>query len=268
MNKSKMTCQSVDALYQQGEKIAMLTCYDATFAHIFSAAGVDILLVGDSLGMVTQGHQSTLPVTLEQMCYHIQNVARAKPHSLILADLPFASYQASPAQAFQNAALLMAAGAEMVKLEGGAFMAETIAFLTQRGIPVCAHIGLLPQSVHTLGGYRVQGKNIEQAISMQQDALAVTAAGAKLLLMEAIPATLAAQITQQSTIPTIGIGAGAACNGQVLVSYDMLGIVAPNGRTARFVKNFLSGTDSILSASQSFVQAVKEGSFPAAEHCF
>lgn len=249
-----------------GEKIAMLTCYDASFAYQCDLAGVDSVLIGDSLGMVLQGHESTLPVTLADMAYHTAAVARASARPQIVTDMPFGSYQESPAQAFRNAVTLMAAGAQMVKLEGGVAMAETIRFLTARGVPVCGHVGLTPQSVHQLGGYRVQGKDEAAAAQVIADALAVQEAGASLIVLEAIPAALADQVTRQLVIPTIGIGASVACSGQVLVLQDMLDI-SP-GKKARFVKNFMAGQPSIGAAIAAYVAAVKDGSFPAPEHCY
>lgn len=248
-----------------GEKISVLTCYDASFAKLCDTSAVEVLLIGDSLGMVLQGHDSTLPVTVDDIAYHTAAVARGAQRALIAADLPWASYQESPVQAYRNAARLMAAGAQMVKLEGGAEMAETTAFLSQRGIPVWAHIGLTPQYVHTLGGYRVQGRG-EAAARILADAKAHAAAGAAMLLLEAIPADLAAEITGETGLPTIGIGAGKDCSGQVLVLHDMLD-VAP-GKKARFVKNFMAGQPSIAAAIVAYVAAVKDGSFPAPEHCY
>ncbi len=249
-----------------GEKIAMLTCYDASFAHQCDLHGVDSVLIGDSLGMVLQGHDSTLPVTLADMAYHTAAVVRGSARPLVVTDMPFGSYQESPAQAFRNAVTLMAAGAQMVKLEGGVAMAETIRFLTARGVPVCGHIGLTPQSVHQLGGYRVQGKDEAAAAQVIADALAVQEAGATLIVLEAIPAALADEVTRQLAIPTIGIGASVACSGQVLVLQDMLDI-SP-GKKARFVKNFMAGQPSIGAAIAAYVQGVKDGSFPAPEHCY
>ena len=249
-----------------GDKIAMLTCYDASFARACDDAGVDSLLIGDSLGMVVQGHDSTLPVSVADIVYHTRAVARGCQRPLIVADLPFGSYQESPQQAYRNAVLLMAAGAQMVKLEGGVDMAETTRFLSTRGIPVCAHIGLTPQSVHQLGGYRVQGKDDAGAARLIADALAHQDAGATQVLMEAVPAALAAQVSEKLSIPTIGIGAGAGCSGQVLVLQDMLD-VAP-GKKARFVKNFMAGQTSIAAALAAYVAAVKDGSFPGPEHCY
>ena len=249
-----------------GEKIAMLTCYDASFAKACEAAGIDIILIGDSLGMVIQGHDSTLPVTVEHIAYHTASVARGCQRPLILADMPFGSYQESPQVAFRNAVPLMAAGAQMVKIEGGAGMADTTRYLVARGIPVCAHVGLTPQSVHQLGGYRVQGKDASGAAQLVADSLAHQEAGAAMVLMEAVPAPLAAEITAKLSVPTIGIGAGKDCSGQVLVLHDMLD-VAP-GRKPRFVRNFMAGQDSIVGALSAYTAAVKDGSFPTAEHCY
>jgi 3-methyl-2-oxobutanoate hydroxymethyltransferase len=249
-------------LRESGEKLAMLTCYDASFAALCDQAGVDMLLVGDSLGMVVQGHDSTLPVTMDDMEYHVRMVARGSQRALLIADLPFAAYQISPEQAFANAARLMAAGAQVVKLEGGRVMAETVRFLVERGIPVCGHVGLIPQSVHQLGGYRVQ----RDADRLLQDALAIEQAGAAMLVLEAIPAATGKQVTEALSIATIGIGAGADCSGQVLVLHDMLDIYP--GRKARFVRNFMAGAPGIAEAIRRYVEAVKSGAFPAPEHTF
>jgi 3-methyl-2-oxobutanoate hydroxymethyltransferase len=244
----------------------MVTCYDASFAALSDAAGVDILLVGDSLGMVIQGHDSTLPVTVDETEYHLRAVARGSSKALIIADLPFGSYQESPGQAFRNAARLMAAGAHMVKIEGGATMVETTRFLVERGIPVCTHIGLTPQSVHTLGGYRVQGRDEDAAGRLVDDAKALENAGAAIVLMEALPASVAKRVTESLTVPTIGIGAGPDVSGQVLVIYDLLDIYP--GRKARFVKNFMEGAPSVLAGIEAYVKAVKARTFPGPEHCF
>jgi 3-methyl-2-oxobutanoate hydroxymethyltransferase len=249
-----------------GEKLAMLTCYDASFATLCEAAGVDILLVGDSLGMVIQGYDSTLPVTLEQTEYHVRTVVRGSSTAPVIADMPFGSFQESKEQAFRASALMMAAGAQMVKLEGGATMVETTRFLVQRGIPVCAHIGLTPQSVHTLGGYRVQGRIESVADQLVADANALESAGAALVLMESVPAAVAKRVTDSLTVPTIGIGAGVDVSGQVLVIYDMLEIYP--GRKARFVKNFMEGAPSVKAAIEAYVKAVKAKSFPGPEHSF
>ena len=261
-----ITVNTLQKMKAQGEKIAMLTCYEASFATLMNGAGVDVLLVGDSLGMVVQGHSSTLPVSLQEMCYHTAAVARGNSEALIVADLPFGAYQQSKEQAFAASAELMAAGAHMVKLEGGVWMAETTEFLQMRGIPVCAHIGLTPQSVNAFGGYRVQGKGDAAAQALLNDAKAHDAAGAALILMECVPAALAKQVTESVNSPTIGIGAGVDCDGQVLVMHDMLGIFP--GKTARFVKNFMDGQTSIQGAVKAYVDAVKGKTFPALEHTF
>ena len=261
-----ITVNTLQKMKAQGEKIAMLTCYEASFATLMNSAGVDVLLVGDSLGMVVQGHDSTLPVSLQEMCYHTSAVARGNSGAMILADLPFGAYQASKEQAFAASAQLMAAGAHMVKLEGGVWMAETTEFLQMRGIPVCAHIGLTPQSVNAFGGYRVQGKGDVAAQALLNDAKAHDNAGAAMILMECVPAQLGKQVTESVACPTIGIGAGVDCDGQVLVMHDMLGIFP--GKTARFVKNFMAGQSSIQEAVKAYVEAVKGKTFPAAEHTF
>jgi 3-methyl-2-oxobutanoate hydroxymethyltransferase len=260
-----VTLSTLKAMRERGEKIAVLTAYDASFARLMDEAGVDIVLVGDSLGMAVQGHASTLPVKLSEVCYHTRCVARGVKRAFIVSDLPFATYQQSPQQAYASAARLMAAGAHMVKLEGGAVMAETIAFLTSRGIPVCAHLGLLPQSVNQLGGYKVQGRDEAAARLLLEDAKAIEAAGAGLVVLEAIPAALAAELTRTISISTIGIGAGVDCSGQVLVMYDMLGLYP---HAPKFSKNFMEGAGSVPAAFAAYVQAVKSGAFPGAEHSF
>ncbi len=252
--------------YQSGEKIAVLTCYDATFATLLENAGIDILLVGDSLGNVIQGKPDTLSVSLDDMIYHTACVVRGTRKAFIIADMPFGTFQVSPQETFVHAAKLLAAGAQMVKIEGGRHMAETIDFLTNRGIPVCAHIGLTPQSLHQLGGYKLQGKKMEDAQRLREDALLLQQTGAAMLVMELIPATLAGEVTQQLSIPTIGIGAGSACSGQVLVLHDMLGIYP--GKPPRFVKNFMQDSNTIHAAIEDYVKAVKSGTFPASEHSF
>ena len=262
---SPVTLSTLQAMLTRDEKIAALTCYDASFARILDTAGVDVLLVGDSLGMVIQGHASTLPVTLANMVYHTRCVAAGTARAFILADLPFASYQSSPEQAFSSAAKLLAAGAHMVKLEGGAVMADTVAFLTRRGVPVCAHLGLLPQSVNQLGGYKVQGRDDATAAQILTDATTLETAGAGLLLLEAVPAALARQVTDAASIPTIGIGAGVDCSGQVLVLYDALGLYP---RPPKFSKNFLPDAGSIEGAARAYVEAVKRQTFPGQEHTF
>jgi 3-methyl-2-oxobutanoate hydroxymethyltransferase len=260
-----ITIPALQALRNAGEKITMLTCYDASFAALMDRCGVEILLIGDSLGMVCQGHTSTLPVSVDDIVYHTASVARGNHTACIAADMPFGSY-ATPEAAFNNAVKLIQAGAQMVKLEGGAWLVDTVRFLTQRAIPVCAHLGLTPQSVHQLGGYKVQGKTVEGAEELKADALALQAAGASLLVLEAIPSVLGTEVTNSLAIPTIGIGAGPDCSGQVLVMHDLLG--AFPGRKARFVKNFLEGRTSIDAAVSAYIAAVKDKSFPAAEHCF
>jgi 3-methyl-2-oxobutanoate hydroxymethyltransferase len=247
------------------DKITMLTCYDASFAALMDRCGVDVLLIGDSLGMVCAGYDSTLPVTVADVAYHTASVVRGRKQALVVADMPFGSYPTREA-AYDNAVVLMRAGAQMVKIEGGAWLADTVHFLVERGIPVCAHIGLTPQFVHQLGGYKVQGKTTESAEQLKRDALALQQAGAALVVLEAVPAALGKEVTDLLHIPTIGIGAGPDCSGQVLVMHDLLGVFP--GRKARFVKNFMDGQTSIDAAIQAYVAAVKDGSFPAPEHCF
>ena len=262
----RLTLTDIQKLRTAGETLVMLTAYDASFSAQADAAGVELLLVGDSLGMVVQGHDSTLPVTLDHMIYHTGIVARGAKRALVIADMPFGTYQESPAQALRNAVPLLAAGATMVKLEGGAAMAETVRFLVERGVPVCGHVGLTPQSVHQLGGYRVQGRGDAAGEKLLADAKAIQDAGAALLVLEAIPAALAKRTTEALTIATIGIGAGVDCSGQVLVVYDMLEIYP--GRKARFVKNFLAEAGSVQGAIAAYVKAVKAKAFPGPEHSF
>jgi 3-methyl-2-oxobutanoate hydroxymethyltransferase len=260
-----VTISKLQEMRQAGEKIAVLTAYDASFAALMDQAGVDVILIGDSLGNIVQGETSTLPVTIEHMVYHTSCVAKGQQSAFLIADMPFGSYS-TPEQAMQNAAQLMRAGAHMVKLEGGAWLAETVKFLVERSVPVCGHLGLLPQSVHTLGGFKVQGKSTESAQTLINDAKALQEAGAQLLVLEAIPSELGKKVTDAIQIPTIGIGAGVDCSGQVLVMHDMLG--AFPGRSPKFVKNFLSGQSSIEEAFKCYVQEVKTGKFPGPEHCF
>jgi 3-methyl-2-oxobutanoate hydroxymethyltransferase len=260
-----VTVPSLLALRAAGEKIGMLTCYDASFASLMDSCGVEVLLIGDSLGMVCSGYDSTLPVTVADVAYHTAAVARGNKNALVLADMPFGSY-GTPEQALANAVTLMQAGAQMVKIEGGAWVADTVRFLVERGVPVCAHLGLTPQFVHQLGGYKVQGKTEESAERLKRDALALQQAGAALLVLEAIPSALGKQVTDMLAIPTIGIGAGPDCSGQVLVMHDMLGVFP--GRKARFVRNFMEGQTSVEGAVRAYLNAVKDGSFPAQEHCF
>lgn len=262
----RVTLAALQKMAQDGTKIAMLTCYDASFAALLEHAGVDTLLIGDSLGNVIQGHDSTLPVTLDDMVYHTSCVARGSRKAFLIADMPFGTFQLGPAQAFQNAVRLMAAGAQMVKLEGGAVMVETVAFLTSRGIPVCGHLGLIPQSVHQLGGYRVQGRDEAAARQLVADAEALSDAGASMIVLEAVPAKLAAEATKRAAALTIGIGAGVDCDGQVLVLHDMLDVYP--GKKARFVKNYMAGAGSIQQAVEAYVKEVKAKQFPGPEHSF
>ena len=258
--RKPVTVNRLRAMYAAGEKIAMLTCYDASFARLFDAASVDMLLVGDSLGMALQGHDSTLPVTLDDMAYHTACVARGIQTALLVADLPYGSYHESCEQALRSAARLMQAGAHMVKLEGGGWTAPTVRFLVERGIPVCAHLGLTPQSVHALGGYRVQGRDEAGAELMRRQACELAEAGASLLVVELVPAALGRTLTAELPIPLIGIGAGSGCSGQVLVMHDMLGIT--RSRLPRFVRNFMAEGGSVEDAVRRYVAAVKDGSFP------
>lgn len=260
-----VTVPKLQAMRDAGEKIAMLTCYDASFAALLDRAGVDVLLIGDSLGNVLQGQTTTLPVSLDDIAYHTACVARAQPRALIVADLPFGTY-GTPADAFASSVRLMRAGAKMVKLEGGEWLADTVRFLIERSVPVCAHLGLTPQSVHAFGGFKVQGKTEAGAAQLLRDARAMEAAGAQLVLIEAVPGLVAAEVTQMLRVPTIGIGAGVDCSGQVLVLHDMLGIFP--GKRPRFVKDFMQGQPNIQAAVEAYVGAVKDGSFPGPEHAF
>ncbi len=259
-SRPDVTLAGLRAMKAAGEKIACLTAYDASFAARLAEAGVDLVLVGDSLGMVVQGQESTLPVSVADMVYHARAVARAAGPMLRVVDMPHMSY-ASVEQAVANGRRLVEdGGAQMVKLEGGAEMLPVIRALVAAGIPVCGHLGLLPQSVRRLGGYRVQGREPEQAARIRADAAALAEAGVGLLVLECIPAALAADISRSLAVPTIGIGAGADCDGQVLVLYDLLGITP--GRRPRFVRDFLAGSDGIAAALAAYVQAVKGGDFP------
>ena len=262
----RITLTTLQKMAQEGSRIAMLTCYDASYAAVLEAAGVDSLLIGDSLGNVLQGHESTLPVTLRDMVYHTECVARGSKRAFIVADMPFGSFQVSPQETLRNAAGLMAAGAHMVKIEGGRPMLETIEFLTERGIPVCGHLGLTPQSVHQLGGYRVQGKGDSEGQRLLKEAKQLEQAGAGMIVLEAIPAALACDVTAAITIPTIGIGAGVDCSGQVLVLHDMLDVYP--GKKAKFVKNFMRPAGSIQGAVELYVKEVKARTFPGPEHSF
>ena len=266
-DRKPMTLHRLRAMHAGGEKIAMLTCYDASFARLLDDAGVDVLLVGDSLGMVVQGFESTVPVTLDVMAHHTQCVARGNRHAWIVGDLPFGSYHESLDQALRSSVRLMQRGAHMVKLEGGGWTTEVVRFLVERGIPVCAHLGLTPQSVHALGGYRVQGRDEQAAQTLHQHARELAQAGASMLVTELIPSQLARELTAALPIPLIGIGAGPHCSGQVLVLHDMLGIT--RGKLPRFVRNFMladnpcvSAGDAIEEALRRYVAAVKDGSFP------
>lgn len=261
-----VTLQTLRDLKQRQERFSCLTCYDASFAGAMARAEVEVILIGDSLGMVLQGHDSTLPVTVADMTYHTAAVARGNKTALIMVDMPFMSYATLP-EALTHAASLMRAGAHLVKLEGGAWLAETVTQLARGGIPTCIHLGLTPQSVNVFGGYRVQGRSEEAAEQLLADARAVVAAGAAMLLLECVPSALAKRVHEELAVPIIGIGAGPDCDGQVLVLHDMLGVHA--GKTARFVKNFLqAGDGSIEGAFRQYVAEVKDGRYPAPEHAF
>lgn len=262
---NKITLSRLKAIKAAGERFAVLTAYDATFANLISNAGVEVMLVGDSLGMVLRGYNSTVPVTMQDIIYHVQAVSQGNQCSLIMADLPYMSY-ATENSALENSAKLMQAGAQMVKLEGGAWLTGTISRLAECGIPVCAHVGLTPQTVDKIGGYRVQGKEESSARRLLNDALKMQEAGADLLLMECIPRTLASEISSQLEIPTIGIGAGPDTTAQVLVLHDMLGIATDY--CPKFVKNFLAENSSVQEAIAAYASAVKEGKFPTEEHCY
>lgn len=267
--------QKLLKLTKSGEKIAMLTCYDATFAKLMELAGVDILLVGDSLGMVLQGAENTLNVSMHHMTYHTKMVKNGAPNTVIMADMPIGSYEQDNEAAYKSALWLIKSGAHIVKFEGGGKRIETAAYLVERGIPVCAHLGFTPQSVNQLGGYKIQGKTDESAAQIMADAIAMADAGASFVLLEMVPAALAKNITEAIKAPTIGIGAGLDCSGQVLVLHDLLGIY--NGSAAknpdefkspRFVRNFLQETHSIQDAVAAYVKAVKDKNFPSAEHSY
>ena len=262
----RITLSTLHKMTQDGDKITMLTCYDASFAALLETAGVETLLIGDSLGNVLQGHETTLPVTLRDIVYHTACVARGAKRAFIIGDMPFGTFQLSPPETFRNAAEIIAAGAQMVKLEGGAAMADTVQYLVARGVPVCGHLGLTPQSVHQLGGYKVQGRQQSDAERLIEDAKLIEEAGAGMLVLEAIPSPLAKQVSDVLTIPTIGIGAGVDCDGQVLVLHDMLDVFP--GKKAKFVKNFMQGTGSIQAAVERYVKEVKAKTFPDREHSF
>jgi 3-methyl-2-oxobutanoate hydroxymethyltransferase len=255
-----MTLHRLREMHASGEKIAMLTCYDAAFARVLDAAGVDSLLVGDSLGMVLQGHSSTVPVTMDEMIYHTACVARAQPHRLDHCRHAVRQLPGIGRLGVRNAVRLMQAGAQMVKLEGGGWTAPIVRLLVERGIPVCAHLGFTPQSVHALGGYRVQGRDAASASTLRAQAQELVGAGAQFLLLEMVPAALARELTKESPVPVIGIGAGTACSGQVLVLHDMLGLTPET--PPRFVRNFMAGGATIQSAVGQYVKDVREGRFP------
>jgi len=261
MSRKPVTISTLASMKARGERIACLTCYDASFAQLMDAAGVDLLLIGDSLGMVLQGHDTTVPVTLDQMVYHSACVARARPGALLVADLPFLA-AATPERAIESAGRLMQeGGARMIKLEGGAAVVPTVRSLTGQGVAVCGHLGLLPQSVNRIGGYRFQGRDAASAEVIRRDALALEEAGAGLLVLECVPAALAAGISRALGIPVIGIGAGNGCDGQVLVLHDMLGLNP--GRPPSFSRDFLHGSGSVPEALAAYVAAVKDTTFPA-----
>ena len=263
----KVTATAVRGWKSQGRKITMLTAYDATFARLLDEAGVDVLLVGDSLGMVIQGHENTLPVTLEEMVYHCRAVARGAQRAHLVGDMPFMSYQASPEEGLRAAGRLVKEGAvHAVKLEGGAEIAEHVRRIVRAGVPVMGHVGLTPQSVHAMGGFKVQGKTKDAAARIREDARAIAEAGAYSIVLEGIPAPLAAEITSLLEIPTIGIGAGPACDGQVLVIYDLLGM--NDAFKPRFVKRYEHFAQRIRGAAGEFIEEVQKGAFPTAEHSF
>jgi 3-methyl-2-oxobutanoate hydroxymethyltransferase len=262
----RITLSTLHKMAHENNKITMLTCYDASFAAVLEAAGVETLLIGDSLGNVLQGHETTLPVTLRDIVYHTACVARGAKRAFIVGDLPFGTFQISPQDTFRNAAEIMAAGAHMVKLEGGRAMLDTVNFLTERGIPVCGHIGLTPQSVNQLGGFKVQGRQQADADRLIEEARLLEQAGAGMIVLEAIPAALAKEITAAVRGPTIGIGAGVDCHGQVLVLHDMLDVFP--GNKAKFVKNYMRLAGTIQGAVELYVKEVKAKSFPGPEHSF
>jgi len=262
--RAKVTIATLERMKAAGERFSCITAYDATFARLIDAAGAETMLVGDSLGMVLQGHDSTLPVTIEDMAYHTRCVMRARPSALVMADMPFMTY-GSVDDALRNAAVLMQAGAQMVKLEGGVWLSDTINALVERGIPVCAHLGLTPQSVNVFGGYRVQGRTPKQAKSILADAVEIQDAGASVLLLECIPSPLATDISRKVEIPVIGIGAGPGTDAQVLVMHDLLGL---SPHTPRFVHNFMADHGTIQEALAAFVTAVRSGAYPQPEHSY
>lgn len=261
--RKPMTLPRLAQMHASGEKISMLTCYDAAFATLLDEAGVDILLIGDSLGNVLQGRGSTAPVSLEDMVYHTSCVSRGHKWAWIIADLPFDSYHVSKEEAWKSSAALVKAGAHMVKLEGGGWTAETVRFISERGIPVCCHLGFTPQTVNSLGGFKVQGRDEAGAARIKRESMELVSAGAAMLLYEMVPSALAAEITAHSPVPVIGIGAGVGCSGQVLVLHDMLNITP--GRKPRFVKNFMEGAASVQAAVKGYVDEVRAKTFPVNE---
>lgn len=261
-NKAPLTIKHLQEMKRNGEKIAMLTCYDAAFAHSMDEAGVDIILVGDSMGMVVQGMNSTVAVSVDDIAYHTRCVARGLARTFLLADMPFGSYH-NESTAMDTAVQLLSAGSAMVKLEGAGPMIAIVEYLVSRGVAVCGHLGLTPQSVHQLGGFKVQARESEAASQLVEDALALQMAGAQMLVLECVPAMLGGEVSAQLDIPLIGIGAGADCDGQVLVMHDMLGL---GGEVPRFVANFMPGSQSIGAAFERYVSDVRAGRFPAKEH--
>ena len=261
----KVTLSTLLKKKSAGEKITALTAYDASFAKLFDEQGVDVMLIGDSMGMVLQGHSDTLPVKIEHLVYHTECVARGTQKSFVIADMPFMSY-ATPEQTYENAAKLMAAGASMVKVEGGEWLTDTIEGLKQRGVPVCGHIGLTPQSVHVFGGFKIQGKTEQAAAELVASAQALEAAGAQLLVLECVPTEVGKRVAESVTMPVIGIGAGVHTDGQILVMHDMLGVSA--NYMPRFSKNYLQETGDLRTAVQQFISDVHGATFPAPEHSF
>jgi 3-methyl-2-oxobutanoate hydroxymethyltransferase len=265
-SRPPVTLATLQRMKADGEKIASLTCYDASFAVLLDSADVDVVLVGDSLGMVIQGYDTTVPVTMDQMVYHSAAVARGLHRPFLIADLPFMSYPSNDLALAHSVRLMQEGGAKMVKLESGGKQTEIVEFLTGHDIAVCAHVGLKPQSVHKTGGFRVQGRERDTAARLLEEARQLEAAGADIVLLECIPAALGRDITAALQVPVIGIGAGPATDGQILVVYDMLDITT--GRKPRFVRNFMEGSSSNLEAVQHYVRAVKEGGYPGPEHSF
>lgn len=264
--RKSMTLHRIREIAARGEKLTMLTCYDATFARVLDEAGIELFLVGDSLAMTVQGHSTTVPVSLENMAYHVRCVAAGNQFAWVIGDLPYGTYHESPAQAYASARTLMQAGAHMVKLEGGGWTVSAVQFLTERGIPVCAHLGLTPQTVHALGGYRIQGRTDAAAEKLIADACALEIAGASMLVVELVPSSVGKALADALTIPVIGIGAGKEVDGQVLVLHDMLGLTL--GKLPRFVNNFALGTPSTLDAVKAYAAAVKSGTFPEPQHTY